>query len=95
MLRTKILEKLFLNRPHPAIIRMVNIPAQNQGKVLLKLIETRKDELRKKASITVDRYKVRVRLSDKLFSFIYDVTIFWITYDKKNKKGTFLQGRWC
>jgi hypothetical protein len=74
---------------------MVNIPAQNQGKVLLKLIETRKDELRKKASITVDRYKVRVRLSDKLFSFIYDVTIFWITYDKKNKKGTFLQGRWC
>lgn len=89
------MEKLFLNRPHPAIIRMVNIPAQNQGKVLLKLIETRKDELRKKASITVDRYKVRVRLSDKLFSFIYDVTIFWITYDKKNKKGTFLQGRWC
>lgn len=51
--------------PHPAIIRLVDIPARNQGKVLLRLIETHQEDIAKKALITADRYRVRVRLIDK------------------------------
>jgi predicted nuclease of predicted toxin-antitoxin system len=51
-------------RPHPAIIRLVDITARNQGKVLLKLIETHCADIEKKALITVDRYRVRVCLPD-------------------------------
>ena len=51
------------DRPHPAIIRLVDIPAKNQGRILLKLIETHSD-IEKKALITVDRYRVRVCLPD-------------------------------
>ena len=49
-------------RPHPAIIRLVDIPARNQGKVLLQLISTHQADIKKQALITVDRYRVRVRL---------------------------------
>lgn len=49
-------------RPHPAIIRLVDIPARNQGKVLLRLISTHQADIKKQALITVDRYRVRVRL---------------------------------
>ena len=49
------------NRPHPAIIRLVDIPAQNQGDMLLKVIETHASEIEKNALITVDRARVRVR----------------------------------
>lgn len=52
------------NRPHPAIIRLVDIPAINQGKVLLKLIETHLTDIEEKALISVDKYRVRVRLND-------------------------------
>jgi len=52
------------DRPHPAIIRLVDIPAKNQGRILLKLIETHSADIEKKALITVDRYRVRVCLPD-------------------------------
>lgn len=51
-----------LNLPRPTIIRLVDIPARKQGEVLLKLIETYKDDIEKKALITVDRYRIRVRI---------------------------------
>ena len=51
-------------RPHSAIIRLVDIPAKNQGKILLKLIETHRTDIEKKALITADRYRVRVRLPE-------------------------------
>lgn len=49
-------------RPHPAIIRLVDIPARNQGKSLLRLIETHRLDIEKQALITLDKYRVRVRL---------------------------------
>ncbi|HHT9146550.1 MAG: DUF5615 family PIN-like protein [Candidatus Brocadiaceae bacterium] len=49
-------------RPHPAIIRLVDIPARNQGKSLLRLIETHRFDIEKQALITLDKYRVRVRL---------------------------------
>lgn len=51
-------------KPHSTIIRLVDIPAKEQGKFLLRLIETYKDDIEKKAIITVDRYRVRVREKD-------------------------------
>jgi len=50
-------------KPHPAIIRLVNIRAKEQGKLLLKVINTYQNEINQKALITVDRLRVRVRLS--------------------------------
>ncbi|MDP2992957.1 MAG: DUF5615 family PIN-like protein [Deltaproteobacteria bacterium] len=52
-------------RPHPAIIRLVDIPARNQGKILLRLIETHRADIEKQALITVYRYRVRVRLPEE------------------------------
>ena len=49
-------------KPHPTIIRLVEIPARMQGKVLLRLIQTHKDELAKGALLTVERFRTRVRL---------------------------------
>ncbi|MBI4688194.1 MAG: DUF5615 family PIN-like protein [Nitrospirae bacterium] len=51
-------------KPHPAIIRLVDIPAKEQGKFLLRLIETHKVDIKKKALITVERFRVRVRTED-------------------------------
>ncbi|MCL4477026.1 MAG: DUF5615 family PIN-like protein [Nitrospirae bacterium] len=51
-------------KPHPAIIRLVDIPAKEQGKFLLRLIETHKADIDKKALITVERSRVRVRIED-------------------------------
>ena len=53
------------NKPHSTIIRLVDIPARDQGKMLLRLIETHQDSIDKKALITVDRHRVRIRLMDK------------------------------
>ncbi|MFZ3122205.1 MAG: hypothetical protein WA104_02395 [Thermodesulfovibrionales bacterium] len=43
---------------------LVDIPAKKQGEFLLRLVETYKDVLEKKALITVDRYRVRVRVNE-------------------------------
>ncbi|MEK6697675.1 MAG: DUF5615 family PIN-like protein [Nitrospirota bacterium] len=52
-------------KPHSTIIRLVDIPARDQGKILLRLIETHQDAINQKALITVDRYRVRIRLMNK------------------------------
>lgn len=51
-------------KPHPTIIRLVDIPAKDQGKFLLRLIETHKKDIEKKALITVERYRVRIRVEE-------------------------------
>ncbi|OGH05452.1 MAG: hypothetical protein A2W22_00015 [Candidatus Levybacteria bacterium RBG_16_35_11] len=51
-------------KPHSTIIRLVDIPAKEQGKFLLRLIETHKNDIEKKALITVERFRVRVRTED-------------------------------
>ncbi len=51
-------------KPHSAIIRLVDIPAREQGTILLRLIKTHQADIDKKAMITVDRYRVRVRWLD-------------------------------
>ena len=53
------------NKPHLAIIRLADIPAKDQGKFLLRLIETHRTDIEKKAFITVERFRVRVRIDDK------------------------------
>lgn len=53
------------NKPHPSIIRLVDIPARDQGKMLLKVIGVHREDIEKKALITVDRYRVRVRSFEK------------------------------
>ena len=53
------------NRPHHTIIRLVDIPAKEQGKILIRLIETHSHILDKKALITIDRYRVRIRLIEE------------------------------
>ena len=50
--------------PHSTIIRLVDIPAKEQGKFLLRLIETHKNDIEKTALITVERFRVRVRTED-------------------------------
>lgn len=49
--------------PHSTIIRIVDIPAREQGTVLLHLIQTHLTDIDKKAMITVDRHRVRVRFT--------------------------------
>lgn len=49
------------NKPHPSIIRLVDVPARDQGKVLLKVIDTHREDIEKNALITVDRYRIRIR----------------------------------
>ena len=45
----------------PTIIRLVDIPAKDQGKTLIRLIETYKTEIEKKVILTVQKYRVRIR----------------------------------
>ncbi|UCH98117.1 MAG: DUF5615 family PIN-like protein [Candidatus Aminicenantes bacterium] len=55
-------ELVFLKKmPCPTIIRLVNIPAKLQGKILLRLIQSYKREIEEGAIITVDKYRVRIR----------------------------------
>jgi predicted nuclease of predicted toxin-antitoxin system len=52
------------SKSHPAIIRLVDIPAKEQGKFLLRLVETHKFDMERKALITVERFRVRIRTED-------------------------------
>ena len=55
-------ELVYISRlPHPAIIRMIDIPAKLQGSVLLGVIKHYKIDIEKKAILTVDRYRTRIR----------------------------------
>lgn len=59
-------ELVFLyKKPHPAIIRLVDIPARRQGELLLRLIETHRLDIQRQALITVEKHRVRVRLPNK------------------------------
>lgn len=48
-------------KPHYAIIRLVDIPARDQGTILLRLIQTHPRDIQNHSLITVDRHRVRVR----------------------------------
>lgn len=50
-------------KPHPTIIRLVDIPARRQGELLLRLIETHRLDIERQALITASKFRVRVRLS--------------------------------
>lgn len=50
------------HRPHSTIIRLVDIPAKEQGKYLLRLITTHQGDIEKRAIITIERFRVRVKL---------------------------------
>ncbi|MBI5185524.1 MAG: DUF5615 family PIN-like protein [Nitrospinae bacterium] len=51
-------------KPRPTIIRLVDIPAKDQGKLLLRLIETHKNDLEKKALLTVEKHRLRIRVEE-------------------------------
>lgn len=53
------------NKPHPSVIRLVDIPARDQGKILLKVIGAHREDIEKKALITVDRHRIRIRSFEK------------------------------
>jgi len=47
--------------PHPAIVRLVDIPAKQHGVALLEVIDRHHDELNSSALITVEPGRVRIR----------------------------------
>ena len=51
-------------KPHVCIIRLVEIPAKDQGETIRKLIATHGNDIESKALITVDRFRVRVRTAE-------------------------------
>ncbi len=50
---------------HSPIIRIVDIPAREQGAILLRLVQTHPSDIEQKAMITVDRHRVRVRFTGR------------------------------
>jgi predicted nuclease of predicted toxin-antitoxin system len=55
-------ELVFLKEMNsPTIIRLVNIPAQRQGDLLLKIIEKYRKEIENITIITADKYRNRIR----------------------------------
>jgi len=49
--------------PHAAIIRIVDIPAKEQGKVLMQLVERHRVDMENKSIMTVSRHRIRIRPS--------------------------------
>lgn len=49
------------NMPCPAIIRLVNIPAKEQGKILLKALSKYQTDINKKSLLTIERFRVRIK----------------------------------
>lgn len=54
---------LFKN-PHDAIIRLVDIPAAEQGRILIRLIDTHAADIEKKSMITVEKNRIRIRIDE-------------------------------
>ena len=50
--------------PHCGIIRLVNIPARQQGLYCLQVLRKYAEDLDRKAIVTVEKNRVRVRLAD-------------------------------
>jgi len=53
--------------PHKGIVRLANIGARKQAKVVLKLIELHSDMLKKGAIMTVDQNRLRIRPAEVEF----------------------------
>ncbi len=51
-----------LGRPHPAIVRLVDIRARNHGRATLEILRRYHEELSRRALIVVERDRVRIRL---------------------------------
>jgi len=54
-----------LDRPHPAIIRLVGIGARQQAATILYLVETHRLELTQGALLTVEPGRLRIRLKPR------------------------------
>ena len=52
-------------KPHSGIVRIVNIPARQQGSVCRRIIESYGNELQSGAIATVETGRVRIRPQDK------------------------------
>lgn len=50
-----------LNMPCPTIIRLVNILAKEQGKILLKALSKYQTDIHKKSLITIEKFRVRIK----------------------------------
>ena len=44
-------------KPHPAIIRLIDMPARDQGNTLLKVIATHAAEIEQRGIITVEQFR--------------------------------------
>lgn len=53
------------NQPHAGILRLVNLPARQQGPACLRILESHGAELQAGAIITADAQKLRIRPPDK------------------------------
>ncbi len=51
-----------LGRPHPAIVRLVDIRARDHGRATLEILRNYSQELARRAIIVVERDRVRIRL---------------------------------
>jgi predicted nuclease of predicted toxin-antitoxin system len=52
---------IVFNRPHAGILRLVNLPARQQGPVCLSVIKSHGQLLQSGAIVTVDSKRIRVR----------------------------------
>jgi predicted nuclease of predicted toxin-antitoxin system len=51
-------------RPHSGIVRLVHIPAREQGSTAAKILDSHGDTLQTGALVTVDSAKIRIRFSE-------------------------------
>ena len=54
---------LFKN-PHNAIIRLVDIPAMEQGRIVTSLVDTHGADIETKSIITVEKTRIRIRVDE-------------------------------
>jgi predicted nuclease of predicted toxin-antitoxin system len=52
-------------KPHSGILRLVNLPARQQGPVCVRILALHGAELQAGAIITADAYKLRIRPADR------------------------------
>lgn len=50
------------HQPHVGIVRLVNLSAQQQGTICLKILKTYENDLNQSSIITVDKQRVRIRI---------------------------------
>ncbi len=58
-------ELVFVFRqPHPSIIRLVNIRAKEQGKMILQVVEKYKHQFVHNPLITIDKTRIRIKFTE-------------------------------